>query len=221
MLSPIKAIGQFIVGSVALGALSLGGAIPPGAAVELVANGDFESPTLPFSSYGIYGELPGWQLLPGSQSGIEVQNNVAGSPLSGQQFVELDGTGVSGIYQDLTTVVGQVYKLTFAFSARPGVADNKLNVLWGGVPVAALLANGTGVGDTQWQTFSYDVMATSTNTRLSFDNFGEQADSLGSYLDAVSVQESAAAVPEPTTILGALMAGCVVGARSRWKRKAH
>lgn len=221
MISPIKSVGQFIVGSVALGALALGVASRPAAAFELVTNGDFEDPSLPTSSYGIYGAISGWQLLPGSQSGIEIQNNVAGSPGSGQQFVELDGDGVSGIYQDLTTVVGQLYKLTFAFSARPGVVDNKLNVLWGGVPVAALLADGANLGDTQWQTFSYDLLATSTTTRLSFDNFGEQSDSLGSYLDAVSVQESTAAVPEPATVLGALVAGGLVGLRSRRQRSAN
>lgn len=221
MISPAKSVCQFMVGSVALGLLSFGVSARPAAAFDLVSNGSFEDPSLPTPSYNIYDSIPGWQLLPGSQSGLEVQNNVAGSPYSGQQFVELDGNAVSGIYQDLATVVGQVYKLTFAFSARPGVADNKLNVTWGGVPVAALLANGAGLADTQWQTFSYDLIATSSTTRLSFDNFGEQSDSLGSYLDAVSVEESAAAVPEPTTILGALVAGGVIGLRSKFKRQAN
>lgn len=204
----------------ALSALTLTMATKPATAANLVSNGSFETPAGSSGQYGIFSSIPGWSLLTGSTgSGIEVQNNVAGSPFDGSQFVELDSDGVTGIYQDLNTIVGQTYTLEFAFSARPGVAQNILNVNWGDDSVTTLTANGTGLSNTNWQTFTYTVVATSSITRLSFDNLNELSDSLGTYIDNVSV--TATTIPEPSTVGASLAVLGFVWSMKRKKAASH
>ena len=205
-------IGAALVGSILPMTLASN---PAAATTNIVTNGGFENPNIPGGSFGIFPGIPGWSLLPGSRgSGIEVQDNVAGSPFTGNQFVELDSNGVTGIYQDLATDIGQTYKLEFAFSPRPGVAQNITNIKWGGSLVDTLSASGVGLPNTNWKTFSYDLVANSSITRLSFDNLTELSDSLGSYIDDVKVT----AVPEPASMLGLLAFGAF-GATSLIKRK--
>ncbi|WP_062295106.1 PEP-CTERM sorting domain-containing protein [Nostoc piscinale] len=202
-----------------LGILPLSVATKPAAAINIVQNGGFEQPDIPTGTFKIQNPIPGtWTLTPDSDpnAGIEVQDNVAGSPYEGNQFVELDGTAVSGIYQDLTTVVGQAYTLSFAFSPSPDVADNRLNVYWGGNLVDNLFASGVGKTNTDWKTYAYNLIATSTTTRLRFDNLDELSDGLGPYIDDVSVTP----VPEPLT-MGGLTIGLGFGAflKNRYGKK--
>ncbi len=185
---------------------------------DIVTNGSFENTKLNNGSWGIFKSIDGWQLLDGSKgSGIEVQNRAAGNPFDGNNLVELDSDGNTGIFQDIATEIGKTYKLGFAFSSRAGVAENILNVKWGGQSVANLSASGTGLDDTNWKTFAYDLVATATTTRLSFDNFGSTSDSLGTYIDKVSVT-TATAVPEPGSIVGIVAFGAF-GVNSLRKRK--
>lgn len=156
--------------------------INPDCDKDLIQNGSFETPV---TTLGHYPSIPGWNLLDGSS--IEIQHNLAGKPSEGAQLVELDSNGVSGIYQDIPTQPGQTYTLTFAFSARPNVAQNKLNVRWGDTLVAQLEKNGSGLWDTEWQVYSYELTATDSSTRLSFDDLDELSDGQGSYIDAVSL----------------------------------
>jgi hypothetical protein len=194
--------------------------IPP----NIVVNGSFETTPTTINNPGVayYNAIPGWSLDPNSQGGfqgpaaIEIQRNIAGTPFDGQNLLELDSHGVSGIFQDLTTVVGQTYKLEFAFSPRPqrhprspifswGTTQNILNVKWGNDAVDTLTRNGAGLTDTEWKVYTYDLVATSTTTRLSFNNFTERSDTFGTYLDKVSVR--AVTVPEPATMVGILAVG--------------
>jgi len=119
-------------------------------------------------------------------------------PYEGNQYAELDtdwdGPGGSlnyepasvRIYQDLTTVPDGTYELSFAFSPRPGVADNKLEVVWDGAVIDVLSADGTGLSNTKWTCYTYTVIATSGTARLEFADLSKP-DSLGTFLDDVSV----------------------------------
>jgi Protein of unknown function (DUF642) len=187
---------------------------PTSTSTNLITNGSFENQQLANGSWGVFNSIDGWNLLEGSQAGIEVQHNAAGTAFDGNQLVELDSYGVSGIFQDLATTVGKKYKLKFAFSPRAGVAENTLNVKWGGNLVDTLTANGTGLGDTKWNTFTYNLVANDATTRLSFDNLTEKSDSLGTYIDNVSLQ----AVPESTNVAGIAVLGAI-GLGSLCKRK--
>ena len=103
------------------------------------------------------------------------------------------------------------------FSARPHVLDNAFTVSWDGSVIDSLNADGASLGDTAWPVFTYTVTASSNLTTLKFSGTNP-SDSLGSYIDAVSVQ----AVPEPASLamMGMGIAGISGFARRRRLAKA-
>lgn len=118
--------------------------------VELVVNGDFETPIVTDSAgWNIFNNsngLTGWSVewMPSVPeiwntitkpvtAWLELQKGVAGNPHGGEQLAELDsGWGgpnnpVAGsepasvkIYQDINTIPGREYTVKFYFSPRPG-----------------------------------------------------------------------------------------------------
>ena len=102
----------------------LGGSSAVFAESDLVTNGSFESPDVPTGSYQIFSNIPGWVTTVGN--GIEIQDHVAGDPSedSGNQFVELDSSGNSGMKQTLGTETGKKYLLSFIYSPRPHISEN-------------------------------------------------------------------------------------------------
>lgn len=180
-------------------------------AANIVVNGSFENPVLPTGTYSLFSSIPGWTLASGPS--IEIQNHVAGSPFDGQQFLELDSTGESSLFQDLATTEGLFYSLSFAFSPRPAVAVNSMQVFWNGSLLDTLNATGTGLTDTQWTTHTYTVTATGSTTRLQFTGTGP-SDSRGEYVDNVVVGSN---VPEPTSLFmtGTAAFALLIGFRSK------
>ena len=67
---------------------------------ELVNNGSFEEPYLGPNRWQPFQQIEGWTLAYGPA--IEVQNNVAGSPHDGEQFVELGQSCVASIVGSAT-----------------------------------------------------------------------------------------------------------------------
>jgi hypothetical protein len=196
--SMFRAIGlSFLVGALMTG---------PARAGNLVTNGSFEQPVVTDPhGWDIFDVIPGWQLARGAK--IELQRGYAGwLPADADQLLELDsdldGPGgdmngepaSSAVFQDLVTVVGQQYELTFAFSPRPGVANNVLEIQWDGAVVDTLSADGSGLSNTDWQYYTYYLTATAETTRLEFGDLSV-SDSLGTFIDDVSV------VPEPASVM--------------------
>lgn len=171
------------------------------ASVNLVVNGSFENaPGLGLNSWTVYAgsSLPGWTSTSGA--GIEVQSGVAGQAADGHNLVELDSHNNSNMWQDIATVVGHEYEFSFAYSGRPGVsADSNLIGYSFGDIAGKITAKGTNATIWNYQPFSTFV-ATSTSTRLSFWALGK-SDSLGGYVDDVSITDLTvpAPVPEPET----------------------
>jgi hypothetical protein len=183
-------------------ALSTVLAAPP-ARANLVVNGDFEAPQIAPVDFVTLPAIPGWTGL----QDIEIQNRIAGSPFSGNQHVELDTNFNSGMFQNIPTIPGETYSLSFAYSPRPealgfpGVpADSAgIDIFWGGQLVTSLALSGEGLLDTQWQVFTFTVFGgPGAATGLRFNAAGI-SDSFGGYVDAVSVVGPAAVVPEPGT----------------------
>lgn len=132
---------------------------------------------------------------------MELQKNglVANwSASDGNQWTELDGdwNGHSGdlngepastkIYQDVATVPGNKYKLTFDWSPRPGsaAAENNLEVRWDGSFLASFGPTAGGAG-TAWVGNQYTGLEVSgTTTRLQFADLGT-SNSEGTLLDNV------------------------------------
>jgi len=153
---------------------------------NVVVNGGFERPLVPLGSSHPFPAIPGWRLAFGPD--IEIQNHVAGDPAGGRQFTELDSDASSGIWQNVPTTPGRLYRLQLFFSPRPGTsaAENVLVVHWGGLVVGRLSADGRGRTSTSWKMYAFKVRATHTSTRIELAD-GGISDSVGTYVDAVSV----------------------------------
>lgn len=182
--------------------------------IELIVNGGFEYPIVEHSAqWDIFPSgTPdlGWNVewiiddhpdLPDSAN-LELHRGVSGwLPYEGEQYTELDSDfdGPDGsinnepasvrIYQDIPTVPGRSYWLSFAFSPRPNTdgTQNILNVSWDGTTVVILTADGSGKTNTDWTVYTYVVTATSETTRVAFADDGIP-NSMGTFLDAVSVK---------------------------------
>jgi len=179
---------------------------------NLIVNGGFESPTIGTGSYAISPAIPGWTSTIGD--GIEIQRWIAGTPYEGNQFVELDSNNSSNMFQDIATDFGKTYRLSFAYSPRPGVpaASNNINIYWDSNLLDSLTGN--GAGDTVWTVYSYAVKGIGQATRLEFRDMG-YSDSLGGYLD--DAQLTCNAVPAPGALLLGSMGMGLVG----WLRRGR
>src|SRR5262245_17018329 len=161
---------------------------------DVLVNGGFEEPVVTTSdSWDVFPIIPGWSTSFGC--GIEIQRDaVAGTPVEGAQLVELDSSDrldsgchtSSDMFQDAATIPGMKYELRFAFSPRPGVGDNRVEVSWEGTSLALLDGNGDWNGDTVWQYSTFQVTAASSTSRIAFADRSHE-DRLGGYLDDVSL----------------------------------
>ncbi len=195
------------------------------AIAELVQNGDFESPVVS-GSYGMFSAITGWQAAFGL---IEIQasnawfggRQVSGQAMSGNQFVELDADENGGMFQDISTIIGNNYLLSFYYSPRNGIdgnsfpaSTNQIDVFWDGSLVKSISDDGPSTVTNNWRLVEVSVQAQSQTgfSRLQFNAAGT-SDGVGGLIDLVSVTE----VPEPamffTLGMGALSLGFV------WRRK--
>jgi len=186
--------------------------------VELIKNGGFETPEVITSQlWDIFNSsfLGGWEvtwmsLFPSEWNGfprplsayLELQRGAAGDPHDGNQLAELDTDwdGPSGsltyepasvkIYQDIQTIPGQKYNISFWFSPRPNTSaeNNALGFNWDNGAYSTTVTNGAGENNTTWKQYTYTLTATSNTTRIEFSDLGQPSDSYGTYLDDVSVK---------------------------------
>jgi MYXO-CTERM domain-containing protein len=181
-------------------------------AANLVTNGSFEDNVIRSGTWGVYSNLAGWT---GGARGIELRNNVAGTAQSGSNFVELDTTGNSSMYQDILGT--GLVNLSFFFAARPNTGiTNGLGFSFGSFAIGNLLpgvANATGTHS--WLQYSLNNFQLNASgiTRLSFFATGK-SDGLGASLDNVSVS----AVPEVETYAMLLAGLGLLGVASRRRR---
>jgi fibro-slime domain-containing protein len=190
---------------------------------ELVINGGFETPEVTHTalwdifnnSNGLTGWSMQWESLQAVFNEIarpvvallELQKGVAGDPEEGLQLAELDAdwfgpdNPMNGepasvrIYQDILTVPGRQYAVSFWFSPRPNTAltENKLEFAWDWGNFIDNTIEGAGENNTTWVEKEYTLTATSAITRIQFADLGTP-DSLGTYLDDVSIR----CIPEST-----------------------
>lgn len=158
----------------------------PQLGVELLQNGSFEAPGLAGGGWGVFRTIPGWESTEGP--GIEVQNHATVEAAEGNQHVELDSHAPSDMAQTVESTPGAVYRLSLAYSPRPGVGpeDNTIEVYFGEQLVDTLRSDGTGLSGARWTRHSWTVVASSTHTRVRLRDAGIP-NSLGGYLDALSL----------------------------------
>tara|TARA_B100000508_G_scaffold91716_1_gene71542 strand:+ start:5903 stop:10669 length:4767 start_codon:yes stop_codon:yes gene_type:complete len=157
------------------------------AGVNLIENGGFEMPAISGWSVFYTGEaMLAW--ITGDE-GIEIQNNVAGSPHSGSQHAELDPHNPTMIWQEIATVPGETYKFSTYYSPRPGrdLEDNRFEFMLDGSPLGASIArSGVGNSDTVWTLEEREFVATDHMTTVGFREIGTDT-SYGAYIDDVSL----------------------------------
>lgn len=157
-------------------------AVAPASAADLVVNGGFETGT--FTGFTRFGDT--------SASGLA--GNFPGIPAVSQSirsyFGNTNGT-VSGVYQDVATVLGQTYAVSFLFEYDGGVPGTA-TLSFGGVPLYAF-ASSRSAG---FQTLTFNTVATSTLSRLTYA-YTTGASNLN--IDNFSVNAVGAPVPEPAT----------------------
>lgn len=164
---------------------------------DLIVNGGFEEPDVAHGSWGVFASINGWT---STGAGIEVQDHAAGNPHTGHQLVELDSHGQvdnrSSMSQAIATVPGGKYRLHFWYSPRPNngpAGDNKIDYLvkvtsgGGTIVTGSVGADAVGGSNTNWVEYVYDFIAVDNSTTIQFTDTGSEADTLGGYLDDVSV----------------------------------
>jgi hypothetical protein len=162
--------------------------------LELIANGDFETPIvsanngewefIPAFTAGLYW-IPEYLSGNNGNEGLELQAGFSDwTSRSGDQFAELDGSEPTRIHQDISTIPGATYVLSYSASARPGVLDNVLQVLAGGSIISSHTLDGSELSDTLWNDYSKTFVATGATTEIGFQNF-DTADGVGTLLDRV------------------------------------
>lgn len=182
-------------------------AVPAHAAANLVVNGSFEDTVVGHGSWVIVPTLNGWTVSAGPGTGFELRNNAVGAAFDGANFIELDSTGNSTIFQSFSSLLaGGQYAIGFAYSPRINQAadTNGIEVLWNGVSLAGTLTAAGGASHL-WTQHQFQVTAQAGVNTLSFRSVGS-SDSLGGSLDAVSLTS---AVPEPGSL--ALMVAGLIG----------
>ena len=173
-------------------------AVAPVWSQNLVSNGDFETPDAGSHVTTYYaGETFGdWTVDFGNVDHVGGLWEAA----SGRQSVDLTGYTAGAIYQDLSTIPGQQYRLRFAMSGNPENPPpvSEMEVWWGSYLVDTLSFDSTGhwLHDMGWGYHERMVVATGGVTRLKFVSLTTLWHG-GPALDDVSV----VLIPEPATIL--------------------
>ena len=185
---------------------------------SLIVNGSFETNLQAPGTFSVPANLAGWV---GGSDGVELRNNFEGAAFDSMNFIELDTFSNSSLSQSIaTTLLGQVYALSFAYSPREGVAasSNGIEAFWNGVSLGIFTGDGAAIGSGNvWTVQNFFVTGTGAGDTLRFNAVGT-SDQFGGGLDAISLIAAATAVPEPTTL--ALLALGLAGLGFSLRKKA-
>ena len=162
------------------------GVAGPTHAQNLLVNPSFEDPDVEPGGAEIFIDgITGW--TESTFCGIEVQDNCCGAPFHGDQHVELNSTCSSAINQTVATTPGAKYVLTFHFSPRPGLMNNRLIVRWNGVQIFDETRDsiGPGLPETDWTFHAIVVTATGATSTVEFADGSPGPAGVGTYIDAL------------------------------------
>lgn len=212
-----RSLVKFVVATAIAASMALSAAAPA-SAVELLVNGSFED------SSSRYTTPTGWTNV-GATEGILTYSDIAYSIPSydgGNNFYTIGGKATNGfsgpgygIYQSVATVIGNTYELTVGLSSEngPGLVD-VLNVQLGSQSNhVTLAADSTSYFNKPFETYTFDYVATSALTDVSFTLFSStDYGNNDPLIDGASFQQIAVgAVPEPSTWAMMVLGFCGLG----------
>jgi choice-of-anchor C domain-containing protein len=210
----VKMLTSLMTGAAAVAAVTTLALASPASAVNLIQNGSFENGTGDAPSGSFATEPTGstnitdWTVVSsGTQSSTDAVDWINGywQAADGTHSVDLNGLQNGGVYQDIVTVPGKTYEVTFDMAGNPDGAPALKLLVVSANPVSNTTTPGvdgffTVLGtptrsDMNWTPESYSFVATSTLTMLEFSSADNPNTPFGPALDNVS----AFAVPEPAT----------------------
>ncbi|MBB98226.1 MAG: hypothetical protein CML67_01615, partial [Rhodobacteraceae bacterium] len=148
------------------------------------------------STDGFVNSVDGWQ----SDNFIEVRNGIEASSGNGStSHIELntdpDAEGwqdAPNIYRTVDTNAEGTYELTFDYAARPGYDASvcRVEILWDGVVVATVSADGSGQTTPVWQSYTIELPGDGDPARLEIREAGvDQSGGRGLFLDNIQMTE--------------------------------
>ncbi|MEM9090664.1 MAG: DUF642 domain-containing protein, partial [Cyanobacteria bacterium P01_F01_bin.53] len=164
----------------------------PASGDNLVTNGGFENSPVRANSFGVFTRVNGWRTISGSGLQIDKRNQFGGAA-EGSAWAELDSRSNSAIAQDIDTLTGQKYTLSFEYSPRQGqrANTNGIQVLWDGEVLDTITRSGRNQSRNRWRSYSFEVEGgNGDNSRLSFKAVGRN-DQVGGFIDDVVVKSKA------------------------------
>jgi Protein of unknown function (DUF642) len=208
-----------LAGLVTLVGTSVASQAAGGDPVNLVTNGNFEETTTQAGGYlavaaGDSTTIPGWTVVTpalygpsgGSVDVVSASYNNWGAQGGSDDSIDLGGTSseAGGIYQDVPTTPDVEYSLTYWTAVNgdqnPGVSHD-MKVVVGGTQVASIVAVSAGT-PLQWVEQTSTIKATSTTTRIEFDDNTPGDTNQGPGLDNVSLT----AIPDTISPSAAMVA---------------
>ena len=176
-------------------------AAPP--ADNLIVNGSFESPPMPPAAIEVYSDgstnVPGWVVLQGRGVACRMSdgfNGVVSTPF-GETLLDLNSFVVTGnaIAQTFQTVPGGAYVVSFAGSREPWPPRGHPEASQVTLEVSVADVTRTypnefrsfAQGGMNWRTYSFDFVANSNWSTLTFRQTVGASDIEGACLDQVSV----------------------------------
>jgi Ca2+-binding RTX toxin-like protein len=148
------------------------------------------------SASGFVNTIDGWE----SDNYIEVRSGYeTSSGNDSANHIELNSDPNSNGWQDAPNIYRTVetdanasYELTFDYAARPGYDDTvcRVEILWDGVVVATVAADGTGNSEPVWNSYTVELPGDGDPSRLEIREVGvDQANGRGLFLDNIQMTE--------------------------------
>ncbi len=153
---------------------------------NLLVNGSFENPALT-SSWGIV-SVPSWTNLADNNK-IEVHKNVLGIPVpNGNQYIEVNGSALGKIYQDVTVLANKSLQLSFMYRAR-AVANESIKVtLFDPINNSNIYSFNVTATRNLWKkiTANYSSALNQTKVRILIEGVTGQSTGSGNLIDDVN-----------------------------------